>query len=298
MKKLDLTIKDSCISFVVAYLLSQLLIVLFVLTGSVFFEIFGKNYNILNTFLKTAFGYLILTAILNISLVLTFLFFNKNKENKIIEKVNIKKISLYIAIGLISYILLYPAISLIDILLTNIGLPVQNLPYELNSTNYLISIFSLVIFPAVCEELIFRGIIFKGLKKYGKVFSIVVSALMFAIFHMSVRQFIYPLIMGSLLAVIMYYENNIIYCIIVHLLNNFTTLTLSYLGINLIWINPLYIAMAIIFIVLFISLLLYFVFKHKNNYEKTKTTSVDKKSIILSFSLMIIFYVINFISVF
>lgn len=153
----------------------------------------------------------------------------------------------------------------------------------------------MVIAPAICEELLFRGIIFKGLQKHGKVLSITISALMFSLFHMSISQTVYPILMGMLLAVIMYYENNIYYCIAVHLTNNFLSLTLSYFKINLIFNHWTYILLAIILLAVFLTLILTFTIKNNKNSEKQPISKTNLIILLSSLAIMILFWIlVNF----
>ena len=96
---------------------------------------------------------------------------------------------------------------------------------------YFVNLLILGIVPAICEELIFRGIIFQGLKeRFSKVVSVLLSALMFALMHQNIVQFIYPFILGCVLAVVMDRTNNLLYPMIIHFFNNFTTITISFLA--------------------------------------------------------------------
>ena len=96
--------------------------------------------------------------------------------------------------------------------------------------------------------------------------------------------------MGLLLSVIMYYENNIYYCIIAHLTNNFLSLTLSYAKINLIFNHWTYILLAIILCVVFLAIVLTFTFKNNKQIEKQK---LSKSNLIyLCVSLAIVFIIL------
>lgn len=296
MKKLQLSANDSSISFVLSYIVSQLLITLLVMIFGFYFSSTGKTTDAVTQFFNTSYGYLILTATLNLSFVLIFAFVKSKREIKLTNKIKFKKLFIYILIGIISYVLLYPIINLISYKVQQCGIVSPKLPYTVTTKNYFISLISLVLLPAVCEELIFRGIIFTGLKKYGKCFSIIVSALMFAIFHMSIEQIVYPILMGVLFAVIMYYENNILYCIAIHILNNFITLTLAYFNFSFINTSTLYIAFAILFALTFIVALAFFLIKKDTNKEKIKLNINEKFYLLASFVIMIAFYLITTLS--
>ena len=66
------------------------------------------------------------------------------------------------------------------------------------------------ILPAICEELIFRGVIFNGLRKnFSDTFAVIFSALLFALMHSSVMQLAYPFIMGIIFAIIVQQRQNL-----------------------------------------------------------------------------------------
>lgn len=81
-----------------------------------------------------------------------------------------------------------------------------------------------VIAPVV-EELIFRGIILHGLRRNYKPFvAVVVSALLFALFHLNPWQFPATFVLGLVLGWIMIRTNNILLSIIGHSINNLLVL--------------------------------------------------------------------------
>jgi membrane protease YdiL (CAAX protease family) len=175
MSKKTLGIKDSCLSFVSAFILAQLAVVLFVLILSVLFNVFKLDISV-EVFTNTAVGYLICTIILNLTLLFVFLYFQKNSNNKIYKKPTLKKLCLYITIGALAFFTLSPIVTCVDTLLFNLNFRQNTIPYSLTTANYTISIFSLALLPAIFEELLFRGLIFKGLKPHGKRFAIIISA--------------------------------------------------------------------------------------------------------------------------
>lgn len=75
----------------------------------------------------------------------------------------------------------------------------------------------------IVEEIIFRGITFNYIEKLSnhKV-AIVLSAIFFALWHLSIIQIVYVPVMGIILAFVYYYSGkNILFPIIIHILNNF-----------------------------------------------------------------------------
>ena len=292
MNSSKLTIKDSSLSFFVGFLLCQIGVVIISFIAAIVCSIFKINTDNFSLFLNTALGYLICSLGMDIAILIVFFFFNNKKGNKLISKPSILKILFYVFIAILFYLCLYPIINCIDSLFVKLGIEQNTIPYELNTANYFISLFSLVLLPAVCEELLFRGLIFKGLNPYGKIFSTLLTALMFAIFHMSIDQFVYPLIMGLLLSLIMHKENNIIYCIVVHFINNFISLTLSYFRINLIFQHWTYILLAIILFIIIITILILLLTHRDKNQEKNKLNKTDKLYLIICLSVMLILWTI------
>ena len=296
MNSKKLTIKDSSLSFLLSFLFCQIAIV----TLTIIIIFIGRFYNInsdeINVFLNTSCGYLITSTVTYATILLTFLFFNKKADNKITQKIELKKILMYIGVSILSFFALFPIVTCFNTLLIKFGVKINSLPYSLTTKNYFISIISLAIFPAVCEELLFRGLIFKGLKQHGKTFSIIISTLMFTLFHMSLSQAVYPLLVGLLFGVIMYYENNIYYCIVVHFVNNLLSLTISYFNINLVFNHWTFIIMAITLLVVFLSIIFYILVKNKRIEKKQSIETQNKKIFIACLSVMILFWLlVNFI---
>lgn len=112
-----------------------------------------------------------------------------------------------------------------------VGLKQSNLGLPINSVGWLfVNLLVCGILPGICEELLFRGMIFQGLKeRFSSLQSIFLSAILFALIHQSVMQFIYPFILGCILAFVMEKTNNLLYPILIHTFNNFTTIIISYL---------------------------------------------------------------------
>lgn len=78
-----------------------------------------------------------------------------------------------------------------------------------------------VVMAPVIEELIFRGVIMHGLmRNYSKFTAVVVSALMFALFHLNPWQFPATFILGIVLGILMLRTRNIYLCILGHAINN------------------------------------------------------------------------------
>lgn len=76
------------------------------------------------------------------------------------------------------------------------------------------------IFPAILEELLFRGLILKHLLPYGKWGAILISALLFGVTHMNPRQILFAFVIGVLLGICYEYTGSLLLPMMIHLINN------------------------------------------------------------------------------
>lgn len=72
----------------------------------------------------------------------------------------------------------------------------------------------------ILEELIFRGVLLEGLRKYGNAFGIIISSVMFGLMHQNFMQCIPAVFMGIIWAVMDLKCGSLIPSIFVHILNN------------------------------------------------------------------------------
>lgn len=85
--------------------------------------------------------------------------------------------------------------------------------------------FKVVILAPVIEETLFRGIIMHGLmRNYKSWYAILLSGLMFSIFHLNPWQMTYTFFLGLLLGWVMVKTRSLPFAILVHALNNLIVL--------------------------------------------------------------------------
>ncbi|MCD1147997.1 CPBP family intramembrane metalloprotease [Peptoniphilus sp. KCTC 25270] len=92
-------------------------------------------------------------------------------------------------------------------------------------------LFFLALVPAIAEETLFRGFVQKTLTNFSEGFIVFVSALVFAIFHFELQNFVAPLLFGILLATIYRRTGSLPAVIYGHFLHN----TISILFLS--WYN-------------------------------------------------------------
>lgn len=98
-----------------------------------------------------------------------------------------------------------------------------------NVYEFVITVLCSAVFVPMTEEYVFRGVIYSYLKRYGTVFGVVASAVVFGVAHTSPTQSVYAFVFGMLLALVFEVTGNIKTSIAFHGINNFITVVLGYL---------------------------------------------------------------------
>ena len=108
----------------------------------------------------------------------------------------------------------------------------QLFPEEFSSTNSgltdvlmgqgkLVTYMIVAFAPAICEEMLFRGFVFSGFKNsYKKWTAIIISAIIFGVFHTSLIRLIPTAILGGVFAYLVYSTGSLFSSMICHCFNN------------------------------------------------------------------------------
>ena len=75
------------------------------------------------------------------------------------------------------------------------------------------------LFAPVVEEIVFRGLVMRGLEKYGRWFAIVVSSILFGLFHGNPAQSPYAFAVGLVMGYAAM-EYNLLWAMVLHMINN------------------------------------------------------------------------------
>ncbi len=87
--------------------------------------------------------------------------------------------------------------------------------------------------PAICEELLFRGLIFSGFRKLGKWPTIAISALLFAVAHASIYRLLPTLFLGFFMGYLVWRTGSIYCSMLFHAVNNGLMATLVHYASDL-----------------------------------------------------------------
>lgn len=201
---------------------------LFILQSAICFwtySFFPAASNVFSAIVLILFQLFICLPLMSISLVYIF-----GNRIPVIKKNTFSFKMVFICILLvISIRLLYPLLFFTtDFLINNIpeinSLPtLKNIFFDNNlyNTYEFYYFLSAVFYAPFIEELLFRGIIFRGLsKRYSPGTAIFLSSLLFGIAHISPLQSLHAFVLGALSACIYYKTDCIYYCILFHLISN------------------------------------------------------------------------------
>ena len=290
-KREKLTAIDSFICF----MFSLVMPILFSLTLEVIVIILSKvagvDYEVFaNQWLVKGVTYILSS----LSFLCSFIYYYKRNNisfDKTIEyKKNYNVYSILITIG-IAVVLVFGFtnfIGLVDYLYALTGYaPSGDLPIINNTLgNAIISIMLWAVVPAICEELLFRGVIFKGLlDKYKPLYAILIGGALFMLMHGSLQQTLYQFILGVVLCLVYYLTKNIFYPMLLHFLNNAVVIFCDYLSLrfgfnfassfttawSFIW--PILVVILAVAIVLGLIYLLQKI--NKNKYESVVSTEYE-----------------------
>lgn len=104
----------------------------------------------------------------------------------------------------------------------------QNTAVQMYQENGIFVLLATLVLAPVMEELVFRGICFGRIRKFAdKKMTIILSALLFGIYHMNLVQFIYAFLMGLVFAAIYEKYRNIVLTVTAHIFANLCAVLLS-----------------------------------------------------------------------
>lgn len=155
---------------------------------------------------------------------------------ELLEFIKIKSINNNTLIKLVAFGVIYYGIESLTISLLGIGTPQYMLDVKSQIITYwdlLLLILAVCIIVPIIEEVIFRGVIFTRLQlsRVGTKGAVIYTSIIFGILHFQyeIVFMVYTLLVGILLAVVRIKTNNLMYCIVLHMIfNSLSTLELLF----------------------------------------------------------------------
>ena len=103
---------------------------------------------------------------------------------------------------------------------------------SLDGFGYVGVLVVVALLPAIFEEIIFRGLLLKGLRPFGTLGMILISGALFSLYHQNPAQTIYQFCCGAAFAFVAVKSGSFLPTVLSHFLNNALIITLAKFGVN------------------------------------------------------------------
>lgn len=111
--------------------------------------------------------------------------------------------------------------SIVAYLLQHLGeIPVTPIPVPRNPSELATGILVIAVSPAICEELLHRGLMLKAYENRGSLKAIIITSIFFGIFHFDITNFLGAAFLGLLIGYYVIRTNSIFAGMLAHFLNN------------------------------------------------------------------------------
>lgn len=97
---------------------------------------------------------------------------------------------------------------------------VPDMPLNDNPAVLAFYVLNVVVIPPIVEEMMFRGMILQGLRRFGEGFAVVASAALFGLYHGNLAQTVFAFLCGLVLGFVVIRTNSLLPSILIHAINN------------------------------------------------------------------------------
>lgn len=177
----------------------------------------------------------VFTVLLDACFVLAVYFIAQGANRNMFDELKVRKAPTFgqiLLCGLLAFVCIFGFSGLTNIfmqLLYNAGYVSTGEDIVVDSlTSYMFFTVVVCILPALCEEILFRGLIFNGLKRISTKVGVFGSAFLFMIMHGNPDQTVHQFILGVVLAIVYLATNNLWVPILLHFFNNFIAVSYAY----------------------------------------------------------------------
>lgn len=180
-------------------------------------------------------GLLITEYILILLPNILYLLFRRYSVKEVIKlnSISIKQI----AYSIIIMVFAYPIAVFVNVIVLTLissfstALP-TTVPLPTTSSEFIKGLFVIALAPGICEEVMFRGTLMSAYDRYGHVKSIIITSILFGVFHFNIMNLAGPIFLGLVLGTLRYKTNSILSPMIGHTINNSIALTIGYFATN------------------------------------------------------------------
>lgn len=105
----------------------------------------------------------------------------------------------------------------------------NDLSYPLNDDPVVLILYviTVAVIPPIVEELLFRGMVLHDLRKYGDGFAVVVSSILFGLYHGNFTQIVFAFFAGLAMALVVVKTGSLWTAILIHFVNNSISVALD-----------------------------------------------------------------------
>lgn len=108
------------------------------------------------------------------------------------------------------------------------NIPSQPIPIPQNIIELLVGILIIAVSPAICEEMLHRGLLLSAYERRGSMKAVVITAIFFGIFHFDLTNFLGPIFLGLMIGYYVVRTNSIFAGMLAHFLNNAISEVIQY----------------------------------------------------------------------
>lgn len=102
---------------------------------------------------------------------------------------------------------------------------------ELSFWSVILCTIIIALIPSVLEECLFRGFILRSAACFSEIQAVLISALLFSVYHMSPSKTLYQFAAGLVFSIICFKSGSLIPTVVIHFLNNFLIILNIYFNI-------------------------------------------------------------------
>ncbi len=153
------------------------------------------------------------------------------KKSLRLNRLSLKHGLMIICITLLMYPVAVFANAVMMLILSLFGnLNIPQLPTAGNTSEYIVLMLIISISAGICEEVFFRGFMLKGYEALGKNKAIIISSILFGIFHFNLYNLTGPIVLGLVFGYLVVATDSLYAGIIGHVANNGFAVTLGFLA--------------------------------------------------------------------
>lgn len=130
-------------------------------------------------------------------------------------------------------LLMYPSAVFGNLIVMNIlslfgEVNIPQIPAATNLYEYLRLVFIVSLVAGICEEVLFRGVILRGYQQVGNVKAVLITSVLFGIFHYNIYNLLGPIVLGIVFGSLAVVTKSLWAAIIGHGVNNLLAISIGY----------------------------------------------------------------------